>query len=231
MRRRVAALVILLLVVALVIWGLSSWAGRGSANTEPASGEATATATEPAPITEPTVPAPEDTSSTATVTTTSTRASDGAERTEGEEPEAESETEAAAAPIAKGSCELGDLQVKALTEQPSFSVEEQPVFFMEVHNPTDTDCVLELGDDSLRFEVYDMATNQRIWADTDCYPSVVTGNQTFEAGGDRSFKARWSVKGSQPGQCTSREQVQPGSYYLHTVIGDNASDPTPFNLT
>lgn len=229
MRRRVAALVILLLVVALVIWGLSSWAGRGSADTETTGGTATATATEPAPITEPTVPAPEDTSSTATVTTTSTRA--GAESSEGEEPEAESETEAAAAPIAKGSCELGDLQVKALTEQSSFSVDDQPVFFMEVHNPTDTDCELDLGDDALRFEVYDMASNQRIWADTDCYPSVVTGSQTFEAGGDRSFKARWSVKGSQPGQCTSREQVEPGSYYLHTVIGDNASDPTPFNLT
>ena len=79
--------------------------------------------------------------------------------------------------------------------------------------------------------IRDRATNQRVWADTDCYPSVTTGRQTFEAGTEKPFEARWSRADSKPGQCDGRQPVPAGSYYLHTVIGDNASDAMPFNLS
>ncbi|WP_370639216.1 hypothetical protein [Corynebacterium sp. CNCTC7651] len=91
--------------------------------------------------------------------------------------------------------------------------------------------MLDLEDGALRFEVYGMASNDRMWADTDCYPSVEQGRQEFPAGEERGFDARWSKKGSAPGQCTNRAAVPAGAYYLHAVIEDNASDPAPFNLT
>ena len=210
MRRRVAALVILLVVASLVIWGLSAMAKSGGGD-GPTSTEETSEL-----VTEPTVSEPSgSTTETSTASTSTTTATT---------------TEPVAA-AKKGSCELSDLRIEAVPPQPSFPVNSQPEFFMNVSNPTDGDCELDLKDGMVRFEVYEMATNKRVWADTDCYPSIVTGRQVFPAGSEQGFKAVWSVTASQPGQCANRQQVPAGAYYLHGVIGDNASDPAPFNLT
>ena len=76
-----------------------------------------------------------------------------------------------------------------------------------------------------------MRTNEKMWADTDCYEPVVAGTQTYKAGQKQGYQARWSGTVSQPGQCEDRPAIEPGSYFLHTVIGDNASDAAPFNIT
>lgn len=220
-RRRVAALVILLLVVVLVIWGLTAWAKSGGA---PETENATVTQTaESAPVTEPTVPEPSEstTSSSSSTSSSATATSSG--------------TATSASPTtsvaAKGSCELKDLQITAATAQASFPASSEPKFYMEVRNPTDTDCVIDLNSETMRYEVYDMATNKRVWADTDCYPAVETGTKTFPAGETLTFDATWSGTASQPGQCSNRQPVAAGAYYLHGVIGNNASDAAPFNIT
>lgn len=220
-RRRVAALVILLLVVVLVIWGLTAWAKSGGA---PETENATVTQTaESAPVTEPTVPEPSEstTSSSSSTSSSATATSSG--------------TATSASPTtsvaAKGSCELKDLQITAATAQASFPANSEPKFYMEVRNPTDTDCVIDLNSETMRYEVYDMATNKRVWADTDCYPAVETGTKTFPAGETLTFDATWSGTASQPGQCSNRQPVAAGAYYLHGVIGNNASDAAPFNIT
>ncbi|MDN8626969.1 hypothetical protein [Corynebacterium ureicelerivorans] len=212
MRRRVAALVILLVVVALLVWGLTAFARSGNSDE---SGDATQAPEMPSTTlaTEPTVEL-----STTTETTRTT---------EPTEPTATTE----AAPAKKGSCELGDLRVQASSNQPSYAEGAQPVFYMEVENPTDTDCVINLDDNPLRFEVYDMASNERIWSDIDCYPPVVGGTVDFAPGEKRRWEARWSGTASQPGQCDNRAEVKAGSYFLHGVIGENASEASPFNIT
>lgn len=219
MRRRVAALVILLVVASLVIWGLSAMAKSGDGSGETSASTSTEETSEL--VTEPTVSEPSTETTTATSTATGTASTSTTTATT---------TEPVAA-AKKGSCELSDLRIEAVPPQPSFPVNSQPEFFMNVSNPTDADCELDLKDGMVRFEVYEMATNKRVWADTDCYPSIVTGRQVVPAGSEQGFKAVWSVTASQPGQCANRQQVPAGAYYLHGVIGDNASDPAPFNLT
>ncbi|MDL0401874.1 hypothetical protein QQO25_02685 [Corynebacterium lehmanniae] len=214
MRRRVAALVILLVVVALLVWGLSAFARSGKTDETETTPETVAEAPSTTLATEPTVQLSEE-------STTPSSSEAPTQPTE----------ETAAAPVKKGSCELADLQIHASSNQPSYAVGVQPVFYMEVENPTDTDCVIDLDDDLLRFEVYDMATNDRIWSDTDCYPPVAAGNVEFAPGEKRRWEARWSATASQPGQCDNRPEVKAGSYFLHGVIGDNASDASPFNIT
>lgn len=214
MRRRVAALVILLVVVALLVWGLSAFARSGKTDETETTPETVAEAPSTTLATEPTVQLSEE-------STTPTSSEAPTQPTE----------ETAAAPVKQGSCELADLQIHASSNQPSYAVGVQPVFYMEVENPTDTDCVINLDDDLLRFEVYDMATNDRIWSDTDCYPPVAAGNVEFAPGEKRRWEARWSATASQPGQCDNRPEVKAGSYFLHGVIGDNASDASPFNIT
>lgn len=212
MRRRVAALVILLVVVALLVWGLTAFARSGNSDE---SGDATQ-----APETPSTTLATEPTVELSTTTETT-------RTTEPTEPTASTE----AAPAKKGSCELDDLRVQASSNQPSYAEGAQPVFYMEVENPTDTDCVINLDDNPLRFEVYDMASNERIWSDIDCYPPVVGGTVDFAPGEKRRWEARWSGTASQPGQCDNRAEVKAGSYFLHGVIGENASEASPFNIT
>ena len=217
MRRRVAALVILLVVVALLVWGLSAFARSGKTDETETTPETVAEAPSTTLATEPTVQLSEE-SATPSSSEAPTQPTEPSEET-------------AAAPVKKGSCELADLQIHASSNQPSYAVGVQPVFYMEVENPTDTDCVINLDDDLLRFEVYDMATNDRIWSDTDCYPPVAAGNVEFAPGEKRRWEARWSATASQPGQCDNRPEVKAGSYFLHGVIGDNASDASPFNIT
>ncbi|WCZ35267.1 hypothetical protein CIHUM_09370 [Corynebacterium ihumii] len=209
MRRRVAALVILLVIVALLVWGLSAFARSGKTDETENTPETVSEAPSTTLATEPTVQLSEES------TPSSTQPSE----------------ETVAAPVKKGSCELADLETHASSNQPSYAIGVQPVFYMEVKNPTDTDCVINLDDNLLRFEVYDMATNDRIWSDTDCYPPVAAGNVEFAPGEKRRWEARWSVTASQPGQCDNRPEVKAGSYFLHGVIGDNASDASPFNIT
>ena len=209
MRRRVAALVILLVVVALLVWGLSAFARSGKTDETENTPETVSEAPSTTLATEPTVQLSEES------TPSSTQPSE----------------ETVAAPVKKGSCELADLQIHASSNQPSYAVGVQPVFYMEVENPTDTDCVINLDDNLLRFEVYDMATNDRIWSDTDCYPPVAAGSVEFAPGEKRRWEARWSATASQPGQCDNRPEVKAGSYFLHGVIGENASDASPFNIT
>lgn len=212
MRRRVAALVILLVVVALLVWALSSMARSGGSGSDGATETSTEQTVNPTVATEPTVAAPEESASESA--------------SPSEEP-----SSVEAAPARTGACELKDLRIKALPNQPSYAAGTEPVFYMEVENPTDTDCVIDLDENILRFEVYDMRTNERMWADTDCYQPVVSGTQTYKAGEKQGYQARWSGTVSQPGKCDDRPAIEPGSYFLHTVIGDNASEAAPFNIT
>lgn len=212
MRRRVAALVILLVVVALLVWALSAMARSGGSGSDGATETSTEQTVNPTVATEPTVAAPEESASESA--------------SPSEEP-----SSVEAAPARTGACELKDLRIKALPNQPSYAAGTEPVFYMEVENPTDTDCVIDLDENILRFEVYDMRTNERMWADTDCYQPVVSGTQTYKAGEKQGYQARWSGTVSQPGKCDDRPAIEPGSYFLHTVIGDNASEAAPFNIT
>ncbi len=228
MRRRVAALVILLLVVALLVWALTAAArgGRGDGgSSETETAESTPTTTL---VTEPTVTVPGESESATAPSTAPTTATATTQVTVGATASA---TSAVAAPARTGACELKDLVITAITAQPSYAAGVQPVFQMEVDNPTDTECVIDLNKNLLRFEVYDMGTNERIWSDTDCYEPVATGIQNFPPGAKQRWEARWSVTASQPGQCSNRPAVKPGAYFLHAVIGDNASEATPFNIT
>ena len=118
-----------------------------------------------------------------------------------------------------------------MTNQPSYPAGTEPVLYMEVENPTEVDCVIDLEASPLRFEVYSMGTNDRIWSDTDCNQPMLTGTETFAPGETRGFEARWSATNSAPDACENRAPVPAGSYFLHAVIGDNASDPVPFNIT
>ncbi|WP_198947163.1 hypothetical protein [Corynebacterium sp. NML 150383] len=221
MRRRVVVLVALLVLVGLIVWGLSAVARSGGDGADTASSSVEATAS----------PSPSEEKPKAEPTETVVGEESGTSAASSASETASSEPSVAAAPANPGECSLKDLQITATTNQPSYPAGTEPVLYMEVRNPTDVDCNINLDEAKLRFEVYAMGTNERVWADTDCYEPAVGGMQTFAPGATRGFEARWSATGSAPEACENRQPVPAGSYFLHAVIGDNASDPAPFNIT
>lgn len=208
-RRRVAAIFIVLVVVALAIWLMVSMGGDK----------------EPTPVAEPT----STSAFTRDATPTAIPETSSAAATSPAATEAATDT-ATPTPEPKKSCSLEDLVITANADKPSYGPDERPKFYLSVKNPTAADCKIDLRKDGLRFEVYDLATNQLLWADTDCNPSEDTSERTFPAGEERHYEAVWSRTTSAPNQCNARQPVPAGSYFLHTLVGDNNSEAFTFNL-
>ncbi|WP_237801177.1 hypothetical protein [Corynebacterium accolens] len=222
-RRRVAALIIVIVLAVVLIWAAVAAFGSDSDDSVAASSESSA-ATTSAETTS------ESSTTSADSTSESESESESASESEAKDGASESKEPEESVHAAKDTCSLEDLEVRTSMLNYSVPDGELPKFFMTVTNPTAADCKIDLDENSLRFEVYKMADNQRVWSDTDCYASVQTGEQTFPAGKDLKFEAEWSRQASEPGKCTDRPTAEPGAYFAHTVIGDNSSPPQDFTL-
>lgn len=222
-RRRVAALIIVIVLAVVLIWAAVAAFGSDSDDSVAASSESSA-ATTSAETTS------ESSTTSADSTSESESESESASESEAKDGASESKEPEESVHAAKETCSLEDLEVRTSMLNYSVPDGELPKFFMTVTNPTAADCKIDLDENSLRFEVYKMADNQRVWSDTDCYASVQTGEQTFPAGKDLKFEAEWSRQASEPGKCTDRPTAEPGAYFAHTVIGDNSSPPQDFTL-
>ncbi|MDK8794916.1 hypothetical protein QP968_04240 [Corynebacterium sp. MSK041] len=225
MRRRVAALVIVLAVVALLVWALTSFARSGSSENEPST-----TALPTTLVTTPTEPDPGAVEETTEATATETEKKD-----EDFDPTATREHPDDEELAAKKTCELSDLQLTIQANKTSFDIndpKDQPELNVQVKNPTGADCVIDANDDKLRFEVYSIAREgfQPVWGDTDCYDPVINGEQTFAAGESRNFRATWSRLASAPGQCSNRQAVPEGAYVVTATLGDNHAEGVTFNI-
>ncbi|MDO5097378.1 MAG: hypothetical protein Q4D85_01375 [Corynebacterium sp.] len=222
-RRRRAAAVIAIIVVAVIVVAVLSLVGRDSDTTATSATSSVTTSAASA-------------TSSSAVAESSTSSSSAPSSTSAEEKAVEISSAPSGAPeptdelSAKSTCEITDLQLEASADHPNYSPDGMPSFYMKVRNPTGADCEIDISQNTLRFEVYSLETNQRIWSDIDCNDPAGVGTQTFKAGQERYFRAQWSRTTSSPDGCSVREPVAPGSYYLHTVIGDNASAPFDFNL-
>lgn len=226
-RRRVAAVVGLLIVVALVVWGLVALAsgdGEEGEQTPPAE------TTQAAQAEETTESAESETSPETSESKSSEAESSGAESSEAESESETTGTTTSAAGEGKQDCTLADLEIRVSSDRPSYGADASPTFYMQVRNPTEADCDIDLSENTMRFEVYDLASNRRIWSDVDCNAPIGTGEETFSAGEERNFQAVWSRTTSAPDRCSNRQLVPAGSFFLHGVIGQNASNSYTFNL-
>lgn len=188
-------------------------ASGGGAGSEPAAEVATEVATTPGTAAGTRTGGASGAGGKKSVTHT-TAASDDAQADDTKDDDAESE-----AAQAKDTCDLSDLKIEASTDHFSYEEGQLPNLYMKVANPTKADCIIDLTDNVIRFEIYTMDTNQLLWSDVDCNDPAETGKQTFKANSERYFKVQWSRTSSAPNACIDREPAPAGDYYMHAAIG------------
>lgn len=238
-RRRIAAVVVILAVVALVVWALTAFARSGGDDSEE-----TPTAPPSTLVTTPTEPNPGESSESETETTetdsSGTATSDAAASEEPKPSESEgaepSDKESAEALAAKKTCELEDLQLTTELNKTAFApgdAASERKFSVVVHNPTGGECVIDTEENPLRFAAFSIDRDgfQPIWSDTDCNAPVITGKETFAPGESRKFSANWSGLDSAPQRCDARQPAGPGAYAAVGFLGEKSSDPVTFNIT
>lgn len=224
-RRRIAAAVLLVIILVLLGWGTSALVNRDSEDSEPVN----VTRDDGKEVTPPEQPkepyAPKsDKDSTKDK-------SDKDAKTDAKEGEDSAKDDAQAALANKKDCSLADLQVTATSDQPNYG-DEQPTLAITVHNPTGGECRVNLDEQQLRFEVYDLATYERVWSDVDCNDSEGHGELVLAPGEEVNYAATWSRLTSAPNKCSEEDRVPApsGSYIFYGVIGDNNSDAYTFNM-
>lgn len=225
-RRRVAAVVVLLAVVALLLGVMQLFSNRSADQPDQSAAAVTSDAPYPAKGTDGASAGKDGDDKAAS---SDKKDADKADKA-GKDSKDDKDSKDSAQEPKKQSCELSDLQISATSDKPSYEEGQLPEFYMTVKNPTAADCTIDLRDNPLRFEVYDLSTNRRIWSDLDCNQPVDGTSRIFPAGSERYYRAVWSRTDSEPGQCGQRNPVPAGSYFLHTVIGNNPSEAHPFNL-
>nr|WP_120491767.1 hypothetical protein [Corynebacterium lactis] len=221
-RRRIAALVIIVVVIFALLWGISSLFSSSDTSSEQVNvtRDDGQTVTPSGKAAEPYKP-----SSEAKPKDDKAKDSSSSQTTE---PDKKTDDAALAA---KKDCSLADLQIKVTSDRPNYGT-EQPKLAMTVHNPTGGECVVNLDEQKLRFEVFTLADYQRVWSDLDCNESEGKGELRLKPGEDAVYTAVWSRLSSAPNKCTEadRQPVAAGPYLFYGLIGDKNSDGYTFNL-
>lgn len=224
-RRRIAAAVLLVIILVLLGWGISALVNRDSEDSEPVNvtRDDGKEVTPPGQPKEPYAPKSDKDSTK--------DKSDKDAKTDAKEGEDSAKDDAQAALANKKDCSLADLQVTATSDQPNYG-DEQPTLAITVHNPTGGECRVNLDEQQLRFEVYDLATYERVWSDVDCNDSEGHGELVLAPGEEVNYAVTWSRLTSAPNKCSEEDRVPApsGSYIFYGVIGDNNSDAYTFNM-
>ncbi|MCB4208858.1 hypothetical protein [Arthrobacter sp. UM1] len=205
-RRRIAAVVVLALVIALVwalIAGISKLVG-GSGSQPPESGS---------------VPAPSaqksEGSSSPSASASSTPKPSGTSK-----PSASSEEY----PL----CYDEFVQVDMSTDKQSYKPGEKPVLIMKVTNTSSESCVINLGTKSMEFRV--MNGNSPVFSTKDCQTGGEDLLKNVKPGASETARFTWDQHKSAPGCKTAGGKADPGTMQLVGKLGKVTSAPASFDI-
>ncbi|MBD0324752.1 MAG: hypothetical protein ICV72_15420 [Aldersonia sp.] len=218
-RRRWLAIGVAFVVLVLLLWLVLSLRGGGS--DDPAAAGVSSSLTSTSTTTSTSTSATSSVSGTASGSATGTTTS-GTSATSGN-----------ASPVAatpSGQCADSSLAVKATIAQPTYPAGQQPEFGIVITNISTTACERDLGAGLQQVLVYSLDGSQRLWANSDCFPSATPDVRTLNPGQQAAFTVKWSGTTSQPGCAGERVAVGPGAYAVVAQLGALRSGPEPFNL-
>lgn len=210
-RRRIVALGIVIVVLALLIalvWALTARGGSGPAPTPSPATSAPKTSSPPT-TPDPTADASPDPSATPTPTST---------------PDA--------GPVP---CTAGQVQVTAVTDHDTYSTDENPQLSISLTNSSTKDCTMNVGTSTQVFTI--TSGSDTWWRSTDCQQTPSDAIQTIKAGATitSSTPVVWDRTRSSVDTCqaTDRQRAPGGgaAYRLTVEIGGfKSTNPQQFLL-
>jgi hypothetical protein len=126
-------------------------------------------------------------------------------------------------------CPDSTLAVKGITNEPRYTIGDQPKFTMVVTNIGLVACQRDVGAAVLSAYVYSL-DNKRLWSNLDCAPSNETLVKTFNPGEQVTTEVTWTGMGSEPECPLPRQPIGPGTYNLVVQLGNIRSASVPFVL-
>lgn len=106
-------------------------------------------------------------------------------------------------------CPDSTLAVKGITNEPRYTIGDQPKFTMVVTNIGLVGCQRDVGAAVLSAYVYSLE-NKRLWSNLDCAPSNETLVKTFNPGEQVTTEVTWTGMGSEPGARCPVSRSAPG---------------------
>lgn len=212
-RRRIAAIVagvVVVLVIVLLVWLVTSGGEDGQ---DTATDEVVTASREDG---EDVTSVPSESSS--------------AERSSTEAPAYQSS--ATRETVDKDTCEVSDVVLDVRPDSLVYPAGDDAEFFVELYNPTQGTCEVDLTEVPVGFVVYDITTNTRVWSSLDCREEAES--ERLELGPDEEeiFSIGWNRTSSAPGACGESERVDVGAgeFAVHAVFGEQVSEYETFRL-
>ncbi|MCD2110523.1 hypothetical protein LQ384_05390 [Rhodococcus rhodochrous] len=232
-RRRILAIGVSVVVLVLVIWLVVALTGGEDPdqNPEPAAAEVTTSATTTA------ADASADAASASTTRSGGSSGSSGSGGAEGsasddaDEDDTSTSATTSAAPVPPGQCSDQSLAVRVTADEPNYRVGSEPDFTIVITNIGTSQCERDLGAGLQQVLVYSLDGNERLWANTDCFPESTADIRSLAPGDQAAYSVKWSATTSEPGCQAPREPVGPGAYTVVGQLGGLRSVPEPFNIT
>ncbi|QLY31454.1 hypothetical protein [Nocardia huaxiensis] len=206
-RRRLLAIGVLAVALALVLW-IAFAVLRGGGDDNKADGAKTTTSATHKPA----------------------GSSSGAPESSGANPSGTSVSASAAPAGQNKQCPDQSLAVKVNPEQPTYKAGEQPVFGIVITNISSATCERDMGSALQQVTVQSLDGQRRMWASTDCYPEGPSDLRTLTAGQQAFFRVTWTGTSSQPSCAGERVPVPAGAYVVTAQLGSVRSNPEPFNI-
>ncbi|MEV6429963.1 hypothetical protein [Nocardia sp. NPDC051463] len=209
-RRRVLAIGVLVVALALVIWLVVMFARGGDA---PGSTKAAASSS----------------SVTKAAEGSSAKPSTSAESS-APKPSGTAAATPSSNPVAQGQCPDQSLAVRVTVEQPTYKTGETPVFGIVITNISTAPCSRDVGSGLQQVSVLTLDGQRRLWSSTDCYPDGQPDVRTLNRGEQAAFTVTWSGSTSQPNCAGDRVPVPAGAYAVVAQLGSVRSSVEPFNI-
>jgi len=220
-------------VLALVIWLVVALTGGDDPdqNPEPAAAEVTTSATTTAADASADAASASTTRSGDASGSSGSRGAGGSASEDADDDDSSTTATTSAAPVPPGQCSDQSLAVRVTSDEPNYRVGSEPDFTIVITNIGTSPCERDLGAGLQQVLVYSLDGNERLWANTDCFPESTADIRSLDPGDQAAYSVKWSATTSEPGCQAPREPVGPGAYTVVGQLGGLRSVPEPFNIT
>ena len=116
-----------------------------------------------------------------------------------------------------------------MTNQPKYSVGDQPEVSIQVTNKGTVSCVVDLADPQIVMRVYN--GESRVWGSHDCKIEPGVDDRTLMAGTSVRVSIVWSGLSSQPKCAGNRERVGAGTYTLYASLAGHEATAAQFSIS